>query len=85
MDFREIGAPGSSGASIPLTRLQSRVGRFFLQLLRPGAWAEHPLQGRVGMQCGWGALIPTPAREHCVPVTKSQPRSRDNMYRDVLL
>lgn len=58
MDFREIGAPGSSGASIPLTRLQSRVGRFFLQLLCPGAWAEHPLQGRVGMQCGWGGSDP---------------------------
>lgn len=27
MDFREIGAPGCSGASILLTRLQSRVGK----------------------------------------------------------
>lgn len=27
MDFREIGAPGCSGASILLTRLQSRIGK----------------------------------------------------------
>lgn len=85
MDFREIGAPGCSGASILLTRLPSRVGRFFLQLLHPGAWAEHPLQSRVGMWCGRGALTPKTAGGHGAPVTRSQPRSMDNVYRDVVL
>lgn len=46
MDFREIGAPGCSGASILLTGLWQGWERFPPQLLHPGASAQHPLQSR---------------------------------------